>query len=90
MLSVTYDELQAGGCLASTCRTLAGYALADAQAELDAIERFNALVCDPAASEEAIEAAKAEMERASAIAQGSFERYRVVHLALRRESEVLI
>lgn len=89
MLSVSYDELLTGGHLSETCRKLAGSALADAEQELAAIERFNALVNDATASNEAVEAAKAEMERASAIAVGSFERYRTVHLALRQESEVL-
>ncbi len=89
MLSVSYTELQAAG-LAQTCRLLAGYALSDAQQELAAIERFQALASDPDASDEAVEAARCEMERISASAQGSFERYRVVHLALRQESEVLI
>lgn len=90
LLSVSCDELLTGSHLSATCRLLAGYALADAQTELAAIERFNALVNDPAAGDEAVEAAKDEMERASAIAVGSFERYRTVHLAMRRESEVLV
>lgn len=89
LLSVRYDELREAG-LASTCHLLACYALSDAQAELAAIERFNLLACDPAADEAAIDAARREMERLSAVAVGSFERYRVAHLALRTESEVLV